>query len=197
MGAVPSPGSTSACYSCCTQSWARGCRWEVCCSWALGWPHSPCTAHLGVCVHGCCSVFHFQAFLETMVESLSLCFRQRHWKMFGSSVYTGRIISCGLHCNVTWVLSWATRMFTSVRLAFAAAQVPLWRHLGNQAGKCVWVANLVKRDQHSDCRIHLGQYGTISWASLVAQMVKNMPAMLNPWVGKIPWRRQWLPTLVS
>ena len=31
-------------------------------------------------------------------------------------------------------------------------------------------------------------------ASLVAQMVKN-PGF-NPWVGKIPWRRKWQPTLV-
>ena len=35
------------------------------------------------------------------------------------------------------------------------------------------------------------------WASLVAQLVKNLPAMLetweDPWVGKIPWRREWLP----
>ena len=31
-------------------------------------------------------------------------------------------------------------------------------------------------------------------------MVKNLPAMwetgFNPWVGKIPWRRDWLPTPV-
>ena len=31
-----------------------------------------------------------------------------------------------------------------------------------------------------------------SWASLVAQLVKNLPAMwesgFDPWVGKIPWR---------
>ena len=37
-------------------------------------------------------------------------------------------------------------------------------------------------------------------ASPVAQMVKNLPAMqrpgFNPWVGKIPWRREWLPTPV-
>ena len=34
----------------------------------------------------------------------------------------------------------------------------------------------------------------ISWASLVAQTVKNPPAMketwFNPWIGKIPWRRE-------
>ena len=37
-------------------------------------------------------------------------------------------------------------------------------------------------------------------ASPAAQMVKNLPAMqrpgFNPWVGKIPWRREWLPTPV-
>ena len=40
-------------------------------------------------------------------------------------------------------------------------------------------------------------------ASLVSQMVKNPPAMQShkrqrfyPWIGKIPWRRKWLPTLV-
>ena len=35
---------------------------------------------------------------------------------------------------------------------------------------------------------------------LVAQMVKNLPAMQRPgfdlWIRKIPWRREWLPTPV-
>jgi len=39
-----------------------------------------------------------------------------------------------------------------------------------------------------------------SWASLVSQLVKNPLAMwrpgFNPWVGKIPWRREQLPTPV-
>ena len=37
-----------------------------------------------------------------------------------------------------------------------------------------------------------------SWASLVAKLVKNPPAMREtcPWVGKIPWRRERLPTPV-
>ena len=34
----------------------------------------------------------------------------------------------------------------------------------------------------------------IFFSSLVAQTVKNLPAMqetgFNPWVGKIPWRRE-------
>ena len=38
------------------------------------------------------------------------------------------------------------------------------------------------------------------WASLVAQMVKNLPAMQETWVWflgwKIPWRREWLPSPV-
>ena len=40
----------------------------------------------------------------------------------------------------------------------------------------------------------------VAQASLVAQLVKNPPAMLrhgfDPWVGKIPWRRERLPTPV-
>ena len=44
-----------------------------------------------------------------------------------------------------------------------------------------------KRQKHGDNR-----------ASLVAQTVKNPPAMwetgFDPWVGKIPWRGTWQPT---
>ena len=31
---------------------------------------------------------------------------------------------------------------------------------------------------------------------LVAQTIKNLPAMRETWVGKIPWRREWQPTPV-
>ena len=45
---------------------------------------------------------------------------------------------------------------------------------------------------------------SILWASLVTQMnnsaVKNLPAVqetwVDPWVRKIPWRREWQPTAV-
>ena len=41
---------------------------------------------------------------------------------------------------------------------------------------------------------------TYNGASLVAQMVKNLLQCrrtgFNPWVGKIPWRREWIPTPV-
>ena len=40
-----------------------------------------------------------------------------------------------------------------------------------------------------------------SWASLVAQLVKNLPAMwgpgFDPWVGKIPWRSKDYPLQYS
>jgi len=44
----------------------------------------------------------------------------------------------------------------------------------------------------------------MTWASLVAQMVKKkkknlltvQESRLNPWVRKISWRSEWLPTLV-
>ena len=39
-----------------------------------------------------------------------------------------------------------------------------------------------------------------NWASLVARMVKNVlqcrRPRFGPWVGKVPWRREWLPTPV-
>ena len=28
----------------------------------------------------------------------------------------------------------------------------------------------------------------------MAQLVKNLPTMQETWFGKIPWRREWLPT---
>ena len=38
------------------------------------------------------------------------------------------------------------------------------------------------------------------WAFPVAQMVKNLSVMwetrFDPWVGKIPWRKEWQPALV-
>ena len=33
----------------------------------------------------------------------------------------------------------------------------------------------------------------VAGASLMAQMVKNLPAMQETQVGKIPWRQEWLP----
>ena len=36
-----------------------------------------------------------------------------------------------------------------------------------------------------------------SWASLVAQLVKNLPAMRETWVGKIPWREKGYPLQYS
>ena len=36
----------------------------------------------------------------------------------------------------------------------------------------------------------------LHWASQVAQMVKNRPEF-NPWVRKIPWRREWQLTPVA
>ena len=47
------------------------------------------------------------------------------------------------------------------------------------------------------CRQHASLYRQV----LVAQMVTNLPAYarrsgFNPWVGKMPWRREWQPTPV-
>ena len=44
--------------------------------------------------------------------------------------------------------------------------------------------------------VHLHSAARQKWASLVAQSVKNLPAMRETWVGKIPGRREWPPTPV-
>ena len=45
----------------------------------------------------------------------------------------------------------------------------------------------------SSCKVTL-------WYKVIAQVVKNLPAMqetrFDPWVGKILWKRKWLPTPV-
>ena len=47
---------------------------------------------------------------------------------------------------------------------------------------------------HTHTHTHTHTY--LERASLVAQMEKNLPAVFNPWVGKISWRRKWQPTPV-
>ena len=43
-------------------------------------------------------------------------------------------------------------------------------------------------------------YGVFTLASPIAQLVKNLPAVqetwFNPWIGKIPWKSERLPTPV-
>ena len=62
------------------------------------------------------------------------------------------------------------------------------------------LSNGESRRQPSQCCIHHCWPGKLvqkhsSSSSLVAQMVRNPPALrrpgFNPWVGKIPWRRKW------
>ena len=44
------------------------------------------------------------------------------------------------------------------------------------------------------------EWGVDGGGSLVAQSLKNLPAVqetgFDPWVRKIPWRREWQPTPV-
>ena len=59
-----------------------------------------------------------------------------------------------------------------------------------------WVTNNFTLTFHwkYGCHIYLIQSGILYKASLVAQLVKNLPAMWETWIGKIPWRRERLPT---
>ena len=57
--------------------------------------------------------------------------------------------------------------------------------------------------RHQNGKEYKKEYIYIYRASQVSLVVKNLPANagdvecgFNPWVGKIPWRREWQPTLV-
>ena len=69
----------------------------------------------------------------------------------------------------------------------------------------LWVGKIPWRRawQPSPSPLEKGQATPLhySFASLVTQMVKNLPAMCETWIqslgGNIPWRRAWQPTPVS
>ena len=70
--------------------------------------------------------------------------------------------------------------------------------------KILWYLNIYYYDFFLSLRrriINLNSIAHGSWtkrASLVAQMVRNLPAMQETWVwslsGEDPWRREWIPT---
>ena len=72
-----------------------------------------------------------------------------------------------------------------------------WGHMGTYVETWVHWQNDWKRP--ASAALSLDGLGIIPIppASLVAQLVKNLPAMhetqFNPWVGKIPWRKEWQP----
>ena len=61
-----------------------------------------------------------------------------------------------------------------------------------------WIAGGPGSIPESEDPLEKGQatHSQCSWASLVAQLVKNPPIKQETWVGKIPWRRERLPTPV-
>ena len=67
---------------------------------------------------------------------------------------------------------------------------------GGSAGKeSAWISgdpSLIPALGRS-AREGIGHRLQYSWASLVAQLVKDLPAMQDTWVGKIPWRTAWQP----
>ena len=95
-----------------------------------------------------------------------------------------------LPLNVTRACSWE-------------AHVVLVTHTRTVVSQCLW--GIGSRSpfgyQFLGCLSPLDKWsGTISRASLMAQMVKNLPqcgrSRFNLWVRKIPWRRAWQSALV-
>ena len=87
--------------------------------------------------------------------------------------------------------------FSSCPQSFpASGSFPAWASLVaqlNLAGECrrLWFDSWVRKIPWRSDRLPT----SVFLASLVAQMIKNLPAMwrsgFNPWVGKISWRRAW------
>ena len=93
----------------------------------------------------------------------------------------------GVTKSQTWLSNfhWASLIAQLVKNPPVVQETPIWS-LGQE--------DLLEKG--------LGNPLQCSWASLVAQLVKNLPAMwdtwvFNPWVGKIPWRREKYPLQYS
>ena len=59
-----------------------------------------------------------------------------------------------------------------------------------------WISTPTSSIAREGLEVRVDVWSSLDRASLVAQMVKNLPAMQKIWVGKIPWRRAWQPTPV-
>ena len=91
-----------------------------------------------------------------------------------------RVITLYTHCSTrVGALSWG-------------------RVSGSKAQTWMLLVSVARSASTSSLEMH----GSASWgASLLAEMVKHLPAMQetqvrDPWVQKIPWRRTWQPTPV-
>ena len=91
---------------------------------------------------------------------------------------------------IWWCFSSEISLFWKSCFHLLENVIPKWRH------RC-WMCSLLL----GLCRIKKCVYmcGTTypSWASLVAQLVKNSPAMQETWVGKVFWRRERYPLQYS
>ena len=110
---------------------------------------------------------------------------------------------------------WAAEAGSMFSLSLLTANKEAWIHLRSSQKyqqrkemerSCVWNSIIKQKTQPSlgpilplDLSFCKRMY--LLWASLVAQVVKNLPALqesqvtrFSPWVRKILWRRAWQPT---
>ena len=55
---------------------------------------------------------------------------------------------------------------------------------------------LVKIIWNTNFHVLLFNFCLLLCGSVMPQIIKNLPAGQETWVGRIPWRREWQPTLV-
>ena len=97
------------------------------------------------------------------------------------------IFSLGLMGNINLRERKACRLYVSLVISILFSQRKHWK------------VQKTKQNQKTD-KWHQYPLSLLIWASLIAQLVKNSPARQETWVpslaGKIPWRRERLPTPV-
>ena len=98
----------------------------------------------------------------------------------------GKSLSGGHGNPLLWFLSGESPWAKKACQAVVQRVAHNWSDLA-----CMFVLNSEKREIWIK---------NLLWASLVARRIKNLPLCrrleFNPWVRKIPWRREWQPTPV-
>ena len=86
-----------------------------------------------------------------------------------------------------WKLLISSYFIRYIKKAISLRGTEISRNFGDFEKAIVWIPK---------SKTFILQAREMFGASLVAQLLKNLPAMLETWVGKIPWRRARLHTPV-
>ena len=109
------------------------------------------------------------------------------------------------YCDVLWIIEWA-KLFLYWNFFFLLLRIWLFSVAPVLALNNTWtlskplIISIVKVKSLSHVRLFVIPWTiqSVEFSRLAAQLVKNLPQCRRPqfdsWIGKISWRREWLPT---